>query len=83
MTLASTGIIHSERRARTGPALGAVVVENKCHVIVNGDDFGYSRGVNRGFIEAFDHGIVTSASLTIDQPGAEDVRSLTAGSSKA
>ncbi|MBA3432474.1 MAG: ChbG/HpnK family deacetylase [Actinobacteria bacterium] len=32
-------------------------------LIVNADDFGYSEGVNRGILEAHEHGIVTSASL--------------------
>jgi hopanoid biosynthesis associated protein HpnK len=32
-------------------------------VIVNGDDFGLSPGINRGIIEAHRHGILTSASL--------------------
>jgi predicted glycoside hydrolase/deacetylase ChbG (UPF0249 family) len=33
------------------------------HLIVNADDFGQSPGINRGIIEAHEHGIVTSASL--------------------
>jgi chitin disaccharide deacetylase len=32
-------------------------------LIVNADDFGRSLGINRGVLEAYDHGIVTSASL--------------------
>lgn len=40
------------------------------YVIVNADDFGRSPGVNRGTIEAFDHGIVTSASLMVRGPAA-------------
>ena len=32
-------------------------------VIVNADDFGLCEAVNRGVIEAFDHGVVTSASI--------------------
>src|SRR6266542_3837691 len=38
------------------------------YVIVNADDFGESPGVNRGIIEAHERGIVTSASLMVDQP---------------
>ena len=34
-------------------------------LIVNADDFGSSRGVNRGIVEAHEHGIVTSASLMV------------------
>src|SRR5207245_3558275 len=36
------------------------VVKN---LIVNADDLGWTEGVNRGIVEAFHHGIVTSASL--------------------
>jgi predicted glycoside hydrolase/deacetylase ChbG (UPF0249 family) len=42
------------------------------HLIVNADDFGFSAGINRGIVEAYEHGIVTSASLMVDQPGAEE-----------
>ena len=41
-------------------------------LIVNADDFGFSRGVNRGIAEAHENGIVTSASLMVKQNGAED-----------
>jgi len=40
------------------------------YLIVNGDDFGASRGVNRGIVEAHRRGILTSASLMVDRPGA-------------
>lgn len=33
------------------------------NLIVNADDLGWTDGVNRGIVEAFQHGIVTSASL--------------------
>jgi len=38
----------------------------KC-LIVNGDDFGASRGINRGIVEAHEAGILTSASLLVDR----------------
>jgi chitin disaccharide deacetylase len=39
-------------------------------LIVNADDFGQSTGVNAGIIEAFERGIVTSASLMVRWPAA-------------
>lgn len=41
-------------------------------LIVNADDFGISRGVNRGIVEAHRNGLVTSASLMANLPSAED-----------
>jgi hopanoid biosynthesis associated protein HpnK len=41
-------------------------------LIVNADDFGISRGVNRGIVEAHRSGIVTSASLMANLTSAED-----------
>jgi chitin disaccharide deacetylase len=42
------------------------------YLIVNADDFGYSRSINRGILEAHDMGIVTSASLMVERPGAAE-----------
>jgi predicted glycoside hydrolase/deacetylase ChbG (UPF0249 family) len=39
-------------------------------LIVNADDFGLTDGVNRGIMEAFERGIVTSASLMVRAPAA-------------
>jgi predicted glycoside hydrolase/deacetylase ChbG (UPF0249 family) len=41
-------------------------------LIVNADDFGQSRGVNRGIIAAHERGIVTSASLMVRWPAAAE-----------
>lgn len=41
-------------------------------LVVNADDFGLSPGVNRGIVRAHEEGIVTSASLMVRQPAAED-----------
>jgi chitin disaccharide deacetylase len=42
------------------------------HLIVNADEFGQSTGVNRGIVEARENGIVTSASLMVRWPAAEE-----------
>jgi chitin disaccharide deacetylase len=42
------------------------------YLIVNADDFGYSRSINRGILEAHDDGIVRSASLMVERPGAAE-----------
>jgi chitin disaccharide deacetylase len=42
------------------------------YLIVNGDDLGLSRGINRGILEAHHHGILTSASLLVDRPWSEE-----------
>lgn len=39
-------------------------------LIVNADDFGQSEGINKGIIQAREHGIVTSASLMVRYPAA-------------
>ena len=41
-------------------------------LVVNADDFGISRGVNRGIVEAHRQGLVTSASVMANLPSAED-----------
>ena len=41
-------------------------------LVVNADDFGLTAGVNRGIVRAHEHGIVTSASLMMRRPGAEE-----------
>ena len=38
-------------------------------LIVNCDDFGYSKAVNYGIIEAYKNGIATSATLMAGMPG--------------
>ena len=42
------------------------------YLIVNADDFGLSDGVNRGIIEAHEHGVVTGTSLMVRWPAAAD-----------
>lgn len=47
-------------------------------LIVNADDFGAGRGINRGIAEAHRDGIVTSASLMVEMPGSEEAARLAA-----
>jgi len=42
------------------------------YVIVNADDFGQSPGVNHGVIQAHEQGILTSASLMVRWPAADE-----------
>jgi chitin disaccharide deacetylase len=45
-------------------------------LIVNADDWGLTRGVNRGILRAFQHGIVTSTSLMVTGSAFEDAVAL-------
>jgi chitin disaccharide deacetylase len=47
-------------------------------LIVNGDDFGMSPGINRGILEAHRRGILSSASLMVDAPASEEAAALLA-----
>jgi predicted glycoside hydrolase/deacetylase ChbG (UPF0249 family) len=47
----------------------------KRYLIVNADDFGQSPDINRGIIQAFEHGIVTSTSLMVRWPAAAEAAS--------
>jgi chitin disaccharide deacetylase len=42
------------------------------HLIVNADDFGQTRGINAGIIEAYERGIVTSTSLMVRGAAVEE-----------
>ncbi len=42
------------------------MVKKGIFLIVNGDDLGASRGINRGILEAYRRGILTSASLMVN-----------------
>ena len=46
------------------------------YLIVNGDEFGASRGINRGILEVHREGILTSASLMVDMPASEEASRL-------
>jgi len=46
------------------------------YLIVNGDDFGASRGINRGIVQAHSRGILTSTSLLVDSPWSAEAAEL-------
>jgi chitin disaccharide deacetylase len=46
------------------------------YLIVNADDFGLSRGINRGILDAHRQGILTSASLMVSAPWSDDAARL-------
>jgi predicted glycoside hydrolase/deacetylase ChbG (UPF0249 family) len=54
----------------------AFLMDKPRALIVNADDFGQSAGINRGVLEAHDHGIVTSASLMVCWPASIDAAAL-------
>ncbi|OFV95000.1 MAG: hypothetical protein A3F68_11880 [Acidobacteria bacterium RIFCSPLOWO2_12_FULL_54_10] len=45
-------------------------------LIVNADDFGYTRGVNQAIVEAWQRGVVTSTSLMANGAAFDDAVSL-------
>src|ERR1041385_7974987 len=45
-------------------------------LIVNADDFGASRGINRGILEAHRRGILTSTSLMVKRPWSAEAAAL-------
>ncbi len=44
---------------------------NLTALIINGDDFGYSQAVNRAVVEAHQRGVLTSASLMVNESASE------------
>lgn len=48
-------------------------------LIVNGDDFGASRGITLGILEAHQHGILTSTSLMVNTPHSAEAADLARG----
>lgn len=46
------------------------------YAIFNADDFGYSRGINRGIVEAHEHGVVTSTTLIVNGMVADEAARL-------
>jgi chitin disaccharide deacetylase len=48
----------------------------KTPLIINGDDFGYSTAVNRAIIQAHQNGVLTSASLMVNEAAVEEAVTL-------
>lgn len=46
------------------------------YVIFNADDFGYSRGINRGILEGHHRGVITSATLVVNGMATEEAARL-------
>jgi chitin disaccharide deacetylase len=47
-------------------------VTRRTWVLFNADDFGYSRGINRGIVEAHEKGVVTSATMIVNAPASAE-----------
>ena len=65
----------TENRVLRSPSVAAAKGSGqpvRRYVIFNADDFGYSRGINRGIVEAHRNGLVTSTSLMVNTPATED-----------
>ncbi|WP_163527669.1 chitin disaccharide deacetylase [Halobacillus ihumii] len=45
-------------------------------LIINADDFGYSRGVNYGIIDSYQYGVLTSTTFMSNMPGADHAAEL-------
>src|SRR5881392_1275022 len=51
---------------------GAAAMTDAPRLVVNADDFGLSAGVNRGILEAYAAGVVSSVSVLVNAPGWTD-----------
>lgn len=49
-----------------------VIQSHRRFIIINGDDFGFSNGVNQAIIKAHEQGVLTSTSLMVTGDAAED-----------
>ena len=51
-------------------------MSERVRVILNGDDYGYSHGVNRGIERSINNGILTSTSVMVNRPAAGEASKL-------
>jgi predicted glycoside hydrolase/deacetylase ChbG (UPF0249 family) len=49
---------------------------NLRRIVLNGDDFGFSKGVNKGILESINKGILTSTSVMVNRPAALEAKAL-------
>lgn len=45
---------------------------NKINLIINADDFGFSKSINKGVIDAYNSGLISSTSMMMNMPYVED-----------
>ncbi len=70
MTFRAPAIVRLPRLDR--PSLATAPRTGFRRLVINADDLGFSDGVNRGIFQAYDDGVVTSASLMVGLPGWDD-----------
>jgi hopanoid biosynthesis associated protein HpnK len=70
----AAAVSNRELEARRGEAAGAARHGNsRCRrLIVNADDFGLSASVNEAVVRAHREGVLTSASLMVNEPGVDE-----------
>ena len=71
----AAAVPYRKSETRRGEAAGAARDENgRCirRLIVNADDFGLSASVNEAVVRAHREGVLTSASLMVNEPGADE-----------
>lgn len=55
-----------------GKQSNAVAAKSIHRIVINGDDFGFSRGVNQAIIQAHERGVLTSTSLMVTGEAADE-----------
>lgn len=52
---------------------------SRAHLVLNADDFGYDPAVSRGIVKAMREGVVSSTTMMVNTPWAEDAAGLSSG----
>lgn len=50
--------------------------DGQIKVILNGDDFGFSKGINKGILDSINRGVLTSASVMVNRSAALEAKAL-------